>query len=120
MTHNHANAIRVKNTMLDSDCIYDIGPETSKTLKMLLKTAKTVVWNGPLGWFENALYANGSMQFARDLAACSCDSIIGGGDSVRVVSEAGVTDNMSYISTGGGAFLALLSKSALPVLDCLI
>jgi phosphoglycerate kinase len=93
----------------------DIGPETVKLFASEVGTAKTVVWNGPMGVFEVPECARGTFAIAEAIAANpSCKSIIGGGDSVKAVKRAGVADKVTFISTGGGASLELLEGKTLP------
>jgi len=92
----------------------DIGPATATLFASLLSDAKTVVWNGPMGVFEVAPFAKGTMAVARACAEVKGTTIIGGGDSVAAVNEAGVADRMSHISTGGGASLEFLAGQVLP------
>lgn len=92
----------------------DIGPKTAELFGREIASAKTVVWNGPMGCFEMAPFAEGTMAVARAIAATKCLSIIGGGDSVAAVNKSGLADKMSHISTGGGASLEFLEGKALP------
>lgn len=92
----------------------DIGPETIKLFKNKITSAKTIIWNGPMGAFEMSSFANGTNEIARTLAESECFSIVGGGDSVTAINQAGVSDKIGYISTGGGAFLELLEGKILP------
>jgi phosphoglycerate kinase len=92
----------------------DIGPATAHLFADALKDAKTVVWNGPMGVFEVAPFAAGTMAVARACAAVDGTTIIGGGDSVAAVNSAGVADRMTHISTGGGASLEFLGGQTLP------
>ena len=92
----------------------DIGPETTALFASIIATAKTVVWNGPMGVFEMAPFAAGTMGVAQAVAAVQGTTIIGGGDSVAAVHAAGVADRISHISTGGGASLEFLGGSVLP------
>ena len=92
----------------------DIGPETTTLYASIIATAKTVVWNGPMGVFEMAPFAAGTMGVAHAVAAVHGTTIIGGGDSVAAVHAAGVADKVTHISTGGGASLEFLGGSVLP------
>jgi len=97
----------------------DIGPETIKLFSKVISNCKTAVWNGPMGVFEMPNFAEGTNAIARTLADTDCLSIIGGGDSVSAINQSGVADKVSYISTGGGAFLELLEGKVLPGIKAL-
>jgi phosphoglycerate kinase len=97
----------------------DIGPASSLLFSEILADAKTVVWNGPLGAFEMPCFASGTMAVANTLAGSKALTIVGGGDTVAAVYQSGQADKMSYISTGGGAFLELLEGKSLPGVDAL-
>ncbi len=92
----------------------DIGPKTQALYADAVKTAKTVVWNGPMGVFENPILAKGTIAVAKALADTDATTIIGGGDSAAAVNQLGFGDKMSHISTGGGASLEFLEGKALP------
>jgi phosphoglycerate kinase len=92
----------------------DIGPETREAFSETIRSARTVFWNGPMGVFEWPRFADGTFAIARAVADCDGFTIVGGGDSVRAVQEAGVTEQISWISTGGGASLELLEGKSLP------
>jgi phosphoglycerate kinase len=92
----------------------DIGPKSADLFATEVRKAKTVVWNGPMGCFEMAPFANGTLAIAKALAETKCLSIVGGGDSVSAVNKSGLADKMTHISTGGGASLEFLEGKALP------
>ena len=103
----------------ESDMIFDVGPETAAQLAELLKTAATVVWNGPIGVFEYDQYGQGTRAMADAIAASSAFSIAGGGDTVAAIDKYGIADQVGYISTGGGAFLEFLEGKKLPAVAIL-
>jgi len=92
----------------------DIGPATSEGYAKRIAMAKTVFWNGPMGVFEWPRFAEGTLAVARAVAAADAHSVVGGGDSVRAVEEAGLADRIDWVSTGGGASLELLEGKQLP------
>ena len=92
----------------------DIGTETEKIFADAVKDAKTVVWNGPMGVFENPILAKGTIAVAQALADTDATTIIGGGDSAAAVNQLGFADKMTHISTGGGASLEFLEGKDLP------
>jgi phosphoglycerate kinase len=94
--------------------ILDIGPKTVATFESALQGAKTVAWNGPLGVFEMPTFAVGTFEVARLLAGLEATTIIGGGDSAAAVHQVGLVDEMTHVSTGGGASLQFLEGKALP------
>jgi len=97
----------------------DIGPETIRIYNKKIISSKTIIWNGPMGAFEMPNFANGTNSIAETLASSECLSIVGGGDSVTAINNAGVADKISYISTGGGAFLELMEGKILPAIAAL-
>ena len=92
----------------------DIGPKTAELYADAVKSAKTVVWNGPMGVFENPILAKGTIAVAKALAETDATTIIGGGDSAAAVNILGYGDKMTHISTGGGASLEFLEGKELP------
>ena len=92
----------------------DIGPKSAEMFADAVKTAKTVVWNGPMGVFENPTLAAGTLAVAKALAETDATTSSGGGDSAAAVNQMGYADKMSHISTGGGASLEFLEGKELP------
>ena len=103
----------------DDDLILDIGPKTAAMLAEQLKAAGTIVWNGPVGVFEFDAFAHGTETIARAIAASSAFSIAGGGDTLAAIAKYGIEGDVSYISTGGGAFLEVLEGKTLPAFEIL-
>ncbi len=97
----------------------DIGPATARLYDEVLQDAKTVVWNGPLGVFEMDAFSRGTMAMAQSMAGAHAMTVIGGGDTNAAVHQAGLVDEMTYMSTGGGAFLSLLEGKTLPAVAAL-
>ena len=103
----------------DADMIFDVGPDTAAHYAELLQKAGTIVWNGPVGVFEFAQFAEGTRIVGEAIANSNAFSIAGGGDTLAAVDQFGLTDNISYISTGGGAFLEFLEGKKLPAVAIL-
>lgn len=103
----------------EDERILDIGPKTAKLYQKYISKAKTILWNGPVGAFEIDLFKHGTESIAKAIAESSAYSIAGGGDTIAAIDEFGITDQISYISTGGGAFLALLEGQPLPAIVAL-
>jgi phosphoglycerate kinase len=95
-------------------CGVDIGPKTLEAYRHAVKQSKTVLWNGPMGIFENKDFAKGTFEVARAVAESGSKSIVGGGDSVKAIHSSGLADRITFLSTGGGASLEFLEGKALP------
>ncbi len=116
----HADAsIKSIDHIEDDDMILDVGPETIAKFTHLLEQAETIVWNGPLGVFEFDRFSAGTRALAESIAISDAFSIAGGGDTLSAISKFGVSNKISYISTGGGAFLEFLEGNKLPAVDIL-
>ena len=103
----------------DGEMVLDFGPETMKEIENIIRSAGTVVWNGPVGVFEFPSFEGGTRAMAQAVAASTAFSIAGGGDTIAAVTKFGVADKIDYISTAGGAFLEFLEGKTLPALDIL-
>jgi phosphoglycerate kinase len=111
--------IKTVDQITDDDMILDIGPETSKQLAAMIGTMKTILWNGPVGVFEFEQFANGTRTVAEAVAANPGFSIAGGGETITAIDKFEITDQISYISTGGGAFLEYVQGAELPAVKIL-
>ncbi len=107
------------NEVADGDMIFDIGPDSAKALAEIIANAGTVVWNGPVGVFEFDQFGQGTETIARAIADSKAFSIAGGGDTLAAVDKYGIAEQVSYISTGGGAFLEFLEGKKLPAVEIL-
>lgn len=103
----------------DDDMIFDFGPKSSEKLVEIIKNAKTILWNGPVGVFEFDQFAKGTEIMAKAIAESDAFSIAGGGDTISAIQKFGITDKVSYISTGGGAFLEFVEGKKLPAVEIL-
>lgn len=113
--NNDAESKIVDNDIPDGYMALDIGPKSVDLFKDVLKDAKTVVWNGPMGVFEMSNFANGTLEIGKFLGTLSdATTIVGGGDSTAAVQQLGVADSLTHISTGGGASLEYLEGKTLP------
>ena len=101
------------------DMIFDFGPKSSEKLVEIIKNAKTILWNGPVGVFEFDQFAKGTEIMAKAIAESDAFSIAGGGDTISAIQKFGITDKVSYISTGGGAFLEFVEGKKLPAVEIL-
>jgi len=111
--------IKAAADVADDDMILDIGPETQKAFNDILNSAKTIVWNGPVGVFEFDQFGEGTKSLALAIAESNAFSIAGGGDTLAAVDKYGIKEQVSYISTGGGAFLEFLEGKTLPAVAVL-
>lgn len=110
---------KASSNVSDDDLILDVGPETARELAGLLEKAGTIVWNGPIGVFEFDQFGAGTRTIAEAIAKSKAFSIAGGGDTLAAIAKYGITDKISYISTGGGAFLEFLEGKTLPAIEVL-
>ena len=116
----HASAVtKAVNEVSGDDQIFDIGPETAQQLAAMLKNAGTIVWNGPVGVFEFDQFGAGTQVLAKAIAESEAFSIAGGGDTLAAIDKYGIAEQISYISTGGGAFLEFLEGKKLPAVAIL-
>ncbi len=124
MTHNEFSensqaSVKSVSAITDDEMILDLGPQTVTNFAKLLKDAGTIIWNGPLGVFEFEQFANGTKMLANAIAASAAFSIAGGGDTLAAIATFGISEKISYISTGGGAFLEFLGGKTLPAVAAL-
>ena len=101
----------------DDDMIFDLGPKSMANINEVIKNAKTILWNGPFGVFEFDQFAEGTKSMADAIANSAAFSVAGGGDTINSIQKFGVTDKISYISTGGGAFLEFVEGKKLPAVE---
>jgi phosphoglycerate kinase len=118
-SENAEATLKKVNEVADDDMIFDIGPESAKQLEEILKSAGTIVWNGPVGVFEFDQFGEGTKALSLAIAESSAFSIAGGGDTLAAVDKYHIADKVSYISTGGGAFLEFLEGKQLPAVAIL-
>jgi phosphoglycerate kinase len=111
--------VKLVADVAEDDMILDIGPQTAAQFAELLKAAKTILWNGPVGVFEFDQFGNGTKVLAEAIAASPAFSIAGGGDTLAAIDKYGVAADISYISTGGGAFLEFVEGKVLPAVEVL-
>lgn len=117
--HDSATEIKAANNVLADDDIIDYGPETAAKVAEIIKSAGTILWNGPVGVFEINAFAKGTEVVSNAIADSSAFSVAGGGDTLAAVDKYDIADKVSYISTGGGAFLEFLEGKKLPAVEIL-
>ena len=116
------NAVAVTKLVIDiedDDMILDIGPATAMQFAKIIGNMKTIIWNGPIGVFEFEQFSNGTQAIAKAIADSTGFSIAGGGETIAAIDKYAITDKVSYISTGGGAFLEYVQGAALPAVEIL-
>ena len=111
--------LRLVEDVRDDDIIVDIGPRTARSLSERLVQAGTIIWNGPMGVFEIDQFGEGTRVVAEAVATSQGFSVVGGGDTLAAIEKYGVQNQMSYVSTGGGAFLEFFEGKALPAVEIL-
>ena len=119
LTADARGTVKSTGAIAELDMILDIGPDTARAYGERLSRAGTILWNGPVGVFEHPEFSQGTESIARAVADSTAFSIAGGGDTLAAIEQFGVTDEISYISTGGGAFLEFLEGKKLPALEVL-
>ena len=120
---NDIAEVKTLNDINKDDLILDIGPKTINRIKNIIKISKTVLWNGPAGYFENPNFAIGSHEIANEIIKCNKDglvySVIGGGDTIAVINQINGIQKFNFVSTAGGAFLEYLEGKELPGIKAL-
>ena len=122
---NLEGSATIKNLdeVLDDDLILDIGPKTIKNIQDIIDKSKTILWNGPAGYFENTNFSKGSLEIAKKISKKNelneIFSVAGGGDTVASLNNFGLTNNFNFVSTAGGAFLEFLEGKELPGIKAL-
>lgn len=111
--------VRLVSQIDDNEKVFDVGPDTIKTFLALIKKAKTILWNGPVGAFEIEEFAHGTEAIAKAIAESKAFKVAGGGDTLAAIEKYHIYDKIDYISTGGGAFLTVLEGKKLPVITAL-
>jgi len=115
--------IKELNELEDNDIILDIGPKTVKRINNIIDSSKTILWNGPAGYFENPNFAKGSFEIGKKIAdknkSKEIFSVAGGGDTVALINNIGIFETFNFVSTAGGAFLEYLEGKELPGIKAL-
>jgi phosphoglycerate kinase len=120
MTAEAKTTVKAVQDVADDECIFDVGPQTAESYSQIMSEAGTIVWNGPVGVFEIGSFSAGTEALAEAIAQSSAFSIAGGGDTLAALEKFNVFKKMSYVSTGGGAFLAFLEGDTLPAVSVLM
>lgn len=118
-SENATATLKLASEVAEDDMILDVGPQSAAAMVDQLKQAETILWNGPVGVFEFEAFSQGTAELARGVAASQAFSLAGGGDTLAAIDQFGVSDQVSYISTGGGAFLEYVEGKALPAVAIL-
>jgi phosphoglycerate kinase len=113
------SSVKSVSDVATDELILDIGPATSKNFASILEGAGTIIWNGPVGVFEFDKFGEGTKAIAEAIAKSKAFSVAGGGDTLAAIDKYGVADDVSYISTGGGAFLEFVEGKKLPAVEIL-
>jgi phosphoglycerate kinase len=116
----HCASVKLAAEVSDDDMILDVGPQTAAQIAVRVRESATILWNGPLGVFEHDAFAEGTRVLAEAIAASEGFSLAGGGDTLAAIDQFGVADAVSYISTGGGAFLEYVEGRTLPAVAMLL
>ena len=119
ISENAIAALKPAGAVQDGEMILDIGPKSSDTLAQIVAKAGTIIWNGPIGVFEYNQFSHGTEKLARAVAASNAYSLVGGGETLAAIAKYGLAEKISYLSTGGGAFLEFLEGKKLPAVEIL-
>ena len=111
--------LKPADAVAEDDMIFDIGPESAMQIAHIIESAGTIIWNGPLGVFEFDQFAQGTKMLSRAIADSTAFSLAGGGDTLAAIEKYNIEDKISYISTGGGAFLEFVEGKTLPAVEIL-
>ncbi len=115
----HEGSVKYIDQVEEDESIFDIAPESFKEHQDIFDAAKTILWNGPMGLFEESAFSQGTVQMAKMIVSSKGFSVAGGGDTISAASKAGVLDKLDYVSTAGGAFLEFIEGRKLPSLEAL-
>ena len=120
---NGDSKIKDLNEIENDDIILDIGPKSIKKINNIIELSKSILWNGPVGYFENSNFAKGSFEIGKKIAEKNKSkqifSVAGGGDTVALINKIGIFDSFNFVSTAGGAFLEYLEAKELPGIKAL-